>query len=163
MKKILVVCSGNICRSPMAEVILKAALAKRRIDGVTVCSAGTGALHFEPAVEQAVNVCQEENLDLSRHRSQLLTPDIVVAADMVLVMEKRHRNEILRAVPEAEEKVHLLGSFVISRQKGDAEIFDPYGPSREAFRKCFEEIKEAVYGFANYLEEKIKPPKTREV
>lgn len=146
----------------MAEAVLKDALARRNIDGVTVLSAGLLALFFEPAVEQAVKVCQDENLDISRHRSQPLTPEMVLAADMVLVMEKRHRSEILRSLPEAQDKVHLLGNFALNRKEPDAEIFDPYGPSYEAFRKCFEEIREAVYGLTDYLEGKMESAKTKE-
>ncbi len=152
MKRIVMVCSGNICRSPMAEVLLKAALAEHGVDCIEVHSAGTCALTDLPAVDQSVYVCQEEGLDLSKHRSKPLALDVVRRADMVLVMEKRHLAEIVEALPEAEGKVRLLGSFAKGRGADDAEIKDPFGSSYGAFRQCFDEIKEAVAGLAEYLQ-----------
>lgn len=150
-KRIIMVCSGNVCRSPMAEVLLKAALAEHGVDGVQVWSAGTWAMSDSPAVGQAAYVCQEEGLDLSQHRSRPLALDMVRQADMVLVMETRHLSEIVEALPEAEGKVRLLGSFAKGGGRDVAEIKDPFDSSYGSFRRCFNEIKEAVSGLAEYL------------
>ena len=136
IKKILVVCVGNICRSPMAEALLKSAL--RGQDGFTVESAGLGALVGHPADDYAVELMQEMGEDVSAHRARQIHPDMVKAADLVLVMESGHRRSIDSADPTARGKVHRLGEWQ------DRDIDDPYRQPKAAFADALEEIQEGV-------------------
>ena len=87
---ILFVCTGNTCRSPMAEGLLRAALAAKGLDQVTVSSAGTGAWDGAPISEASYLVGLEQGLDLSEHRARLLTRDVVRGADLILAMSGHH-------------------------------------------------------------------------
>src|ERR671939_243844 len=102
---LLFVCTGNTCRSPMAEVLMREALTARGVDSVTVSSAGTGAWDGAPASEGAYLVGLEHGLDLSGHRARLLTRDIARGADLILVMSGHHLARI--AELGCEDKAHL--------------------------------------------------------
>ena len=132
IKRIILVCSGNVCRSPMAEGILKSELKKRGWDGIGVSSAGISALEGMPPVEQAVTVCRDEDMDISGHRSRPLKKDMIKRADLILVMEKHQREHILNWVPKAKDKVFLLGGFARGREEM-MEIYNPDGPSSIAY------------------------------
>lgn len=144
IRNILVVCVGNICRSPMAEALLKSAL--RGQDGITVESAGLGALVGYPADDYALELMQEMGEDVSSHRARQIHPDMVTDADLVLVMEARHKRAIDDADPTARGKVHRLGEWQ------DRDIGDPYRQDKAAFAEALEEIQEGVASWV----EKIK-------
>src|SRR3989441_4427335 len=93
-KRILLVCTGNICRSPLAAALLDRALAQRGIDGIEVASAGTGAWDGAPVSEGAYLVGLERGLDLSAHRARLLTRELVEDADLILTMARHHRARV---------------------------------------------------------------------
>ncbi len=107
MKRILFVCTGNICRSPLAEALLKRALHERAVEDVSVESAGTGAWDGAPASEGAYLVALERGLDLSGHRARLLTREIVEDAAMILTMARHHRARVHEL--GGEGRVHVLG------------------------------------------------------
>ena len=136
IKHILVVCVGNICRSPMAEELLKSALSGQ--DGFTVESAGLGALVGHPADDYAVELMQEMGEDVSAHRARQIHPDMVKAADLVLVMEAGHKQSIDTADPASRGKIHRLGEWQ------DRDIDDPYRQPKAAFADALEEIQEGV-------------------
>ena len=136
IKQILVVCVGNICRSPMAEALLKSAL--RGQDDFTVESAGLGALVGHPADDYAVELMEEMGEDVSEHRARQIHPDMVKEADLVLVMEAGHKRAIDTADPTARGKVHRLGEWQ------DRDIDDPYRQPKAAFADVLEEIQEGV-------------------
>jgi protein-tyrosine-phosphatase len=140
---VLFVCTGNTCRSPMAEALLRQALSNRGADRITVSSAGTGAWEGAPASEGAYLVGLEHGLDLSSHRAQLLTRDMVKSADLILTMGGSHRARV--AELSGEHKVHLLGEFV-GREEGRAEINDPFGSELTSYRATFEELQELITG-----------------
>ena len=144
IQNILVVCVGNICRSPMAEALLKSAL--RGQDGITVESAGLGALVGYPADDYALELMQEMGEEVSAHRARQIHPDMVREADLVLVMEARHKKAIDDADPTARGKVHRLGEWQ------DRDIDDPYRQPKAAFAEALEEIQEGVASWV----EKIK-------
>ncbi|OYV72144.1 MAG: hypothetical protein B7Z72_05445, partial [Gemmatimonadetes bacterium 21-71-4] len=129
--RLLFVCTGNICRSPMA-----AAIAQRLLDGrgrtdVAVASAGTAAWDGAPASEGAYLVALEHNLDLSAHRARQLTSDLVADADCVLGMSAHH---VERAVAlGGDGKSHLLGAYA-GRSAGDAQVDDPFGGDLDEYR-----------------------------
>ncbi len=136
IRNILVVCVGNICRSPMAEALLKSAL--RGQDGITVESAGLGALVGYPADDYALELMREMGEEVSAHRARQIHPDMVREADLVLVMEARQKRAIDDADPTARGKVHRLGEWQ------DRDIDDPYRQDKAAFAEALEEIQEGV-------------------
>lgn len=136
IRHIVVVCVGNICRSPMAEALLRQEL--RGQDGYTVESAGLGALVGFPAAEHSVALMDELGLDIREHRARQLHPDMVGAADLVLVMETAHKRAIDDADATARGKVHRLGEWQ------DRDIEDPYRQPLEAYVAALADIREGV-------------------
>lgn len=143
--KILFVCTANICRSFMAERILKGKLEGNRCNIEKVSSAGiSGVMEGMPGDPKAVKMLVDKGFDSYNHESRLLTEDMVDEADKIIVMEKIHREEIVSKYPDVEEKVYLLKSF--SGIGPDEQIKDPYGLSSYHYRLCFAEIYMAVEG-----------------
>ena len=108
---VLFICSGNICRSPYAHGYVQHRIGDA--GGVRVTSAGTLGIQGSPASPETVRLARESGFDLSGHRSQGLTLDLVDEADWILVMADAHRRELLRHYPEDEHKIHLLSQFGI--------------------------------------------------
>lgn len=124
---ILVVCVGNICRSPTAEFLLKQAL-----PGKTVHSAGLGALKDHDMDATAREVAQRHGVSCPPHQARQLTRDLCRQADVILVMESRHKEGVSQLAPEARGKTFLLGQWGQGQ-----EIPDPYKKSTEAFEHVY--------------------------
>ena len=137
------VCTGNTCRSPIAEAIARRAIAEREIAGVTVGSAGVAALEGAPASGGARRVAAEEGLNLDDHRSAPLTVDIVAASHVILCMDRFH---LLRA--------RELGGGCRCRLLAETggEVGDPFGGSDETYRATFREIHRLVAAALNGVE-----------
>jgi len=140
MKTALFVCTGNICRSPMAE-----ALFRHRIGDEMrweACSAGIYAGEGTPASANSVEAMRELGIDIESHRSQPLATELVQQADLIITMTAGHRFEILQDFPEVGNRVFLIKSFGTS--KVPADIPDPFGGSLNIYRKTRDEIDRAL-------------------
>jgi len=134
-RNIIVLCTGNICRSPIAEAVLRERL---NVPGVAVSSAGTSALVGEGADPLAVEVSRQYGFDLAPHRARQALPPLLLEADLVLVMTHAHADWVHERVPPLRGRVQLLGRW---RDRG---IPDPYGRDRAAFETVFELIDDCV-------------------
>ena len=137
-KSILLVCTGNICRSPLAASLLQRALGERATEGITVSSAGTGAWDGAPVSEGAYLVGLERGLDLSGHRARLLTRELVEQADLILTMARHHRARIDEL--GGEGRVFVLGEYV-GREGDEAEVSDPFGGDLDVYRDTCSELE----------------------
>ena len=138
-RSILVVCNGNICRSPLAEAYLRYLVEKHGLP-TTVQSAGLETSFWKPAHHFAQAVGTEGGLVLGKHATQPLHKDQVEQADMILVMEWRQRRRVVKLYPQARKKVFLLRQFY---DQSVREVADPYSGTLEDFQTCFSMIKRA--------------------
>jgi len=150
-KTVLFVCSGNICRSPIAQGFLKKMLRDRLGEDskeIQVLSAGLNA--FEGyATGETLQVMRDEGMDLSNFRSKQLTLEMVEKADLILTMQRSHKFHVFALDPKAKDKTFTLKEFSGETEKPD--IADPYGRGIHAYKACAEEIK----GSLNKAFEKI--------
>ncbi len=157
---ILFVCTGNLCRSPLAEGYMRKILADKGLLEVKVSSAGCWAGNGAPVSEGAQRVAEENGFQLSAHRSRPVTPEMVAQAGIVAVMDEIQREEVVNLAPAEEDKVVLLRSFAPDGTT-QSSIPDPYGADLDSFRYVFQLIKESVDGLYRSLvaSGKVKPPK----
>jgi tRNA threonylcarbamoyl adenosine modification protein (Sua5/YciO/YrdC/YwlC family) len=142
---ILFVCTGNTCRSPMAELLCRDMIAKKKgckIDeledqGVLVMSAGIAAMMGCRAASEAIETMRDFRLDLTGHETQPLTEPLVRHADTIFVMTQSHREAVVAQWPSAAERTQLLSA-------DDTDISDPIGGSIDRYRRCVAEIAEAM-------------------
>jgi protein-tyrosine-phosphatase len=139
--RILVICTGNICRSPMAEGILRHLVARHELnERVEVSSAGTWTSAGAPASTYAVDVARRSGIDISAIRSRPLTRPILLDSDLVLTMEPTHLEEVLAQAPEAEDWAHVVTSFADPEGGDPAGVTDPYGSNQATYDATFDEL-----------------------
>lgn len=133
MSTILLVCTGNLCRSPMAEGLLRQRLADEGLaDRHRVFSAGVWAVDGHPASENAVAVMAERGIDIGDHVAHTINAGDVAEADLILVMSRDHARMIHNTWPQYDWKIHRLSEMAGKRQDVD----DPYGGPIEEYRAC---------------------------
>jgi L-threonylcarbamoyladenylate synthase len=136
------VCSGNICRSPMAEALFKKMIMKTKYkDFIIVQSAGTLSIPVSHAHDYAINVCDENDVELIRHLSQPITREIVMESDIIFCMAQNHFSYLTKRYPEYKEKVFLLKQWKKNTTVSIPSIADPIGHDMKFFRATFNEIR----------------------
>lgn len=143
--RILLVCTGNTCRSPLAEALLRRELEKVGVTDAAVGSAGTGAWEGERASEGSYLVGLEEGIDLGEHRARLASKELVAEQDLILAMSAGHLRKL--ELVGAGAKAHLLGVF--AGAAADAvEVGDPVGGPIEGYRATYQQLETLARGAA---------------
>jgi len=151
MKTILFVCTGNICRSPMAEGLFRHAVKGR--NDFRVMSAGVGAVDGLPPSDHAVAALKELGIDISRQRSHMLTADVVQQADYIFGMTHSHVDAITMLYPQAAEKTFLLREFDETLDSYENDISDPIGGSYEVYMACRDQIEQGIASMLKFIDQ----------
>ena len=147
---VLFVCTGNVCRSPMAEALLRHHLPPG--SPWRVASAGISAFDGDAPSADAVEALAEQEIELPAHRSQCLTEKLVREAQVIVALTRSHRDDILDRFPAATQKVFLLRSFD-PRSSDDKDVPDPIGSGLAVYRRCRDCIAAAIPGLVEFLGE----------
>jgi protein-tyrosine-phosphatase len=150
MSTVLFICTGNLCRSPMAAGLLRQRLAESGMDSRhRVFSAGVWAVDGHPASEHAIAVMAERGVDISGHIAHTITSEDVTEADLILAMSREHEQMIRNTWPQYDWKLYRLSEMAGKRQ----DIKDPYGRPIEEYRACADVLEDFIErGFQKIVE-----------
>lgn len=151
--RILFVCTGNTCRSPLAAAALRDELGEDA-GRVEIASAGTAAWEGQPPTPESAVVAAGEGLELSGHRSRRVTPALLRGADLVLVMDHGHLSAV-RSLGADPERTHVLSEWPEPGEP-DLPISDPFGGSLEAYEECWRRIRRHVKRVVPHVREALR-------
>ncbi len=141
MLRILIICTGNTCRSPMAEVLLRRKIEQAGLnEKIMVSSAGIATGGKFPASAGALAIMRSWGLNLTNHISRQLVPEYTEAADLVLTMTAGHKQTVLKIAPAAAGKVYSLKEYA----GADCDVADPFGGSNQDYQACAEQIEKML-------------------
>jgi glycine hydroxymethyltransferase len=151
MKTILFICTGNVCRSPMAEALFRHAVRGR--GEFRVVSAGIGAMDGQPPTPHSVRAMRELGVDISGQRSRMLTGELVRAADIILGMTHGHVDTVALMYPKLAEKTFLLREFDETLEPYEKDISDPIGSPYDTYVECRDQIEQGIASLLKFMEQ----------
>ncbi len=149
MKKLIFVCSGNTCRSPLAGGIAKQIFPDKLLQTIQISSAGTSAVNGLGASELAIETARKNGIDITGHKTRLLTRSLILGADMIVAMTEQHRFAVGALEPSASAYTYIAGEFL---NVDGGEIDDPIGCGRDAYERTFNRLKECILSLSERLE-----------
>lgn len=156
MKRMLFVCTGNTCRSPMAEALFRKIAGDAGLD-LEVRSAGVAAATGGPMSEHARRVLEDRGIQTEHFRSSAVTEEAIDRADLILTMTASHKETLVRLFPKAADKAFTLKEFVSERRDdgrpSDLDVADPFGGTLEDYRACADELEGLLRRLAERLRE----------
>jgi protein-tyrosine-phosphatase len=161
MKTLLFVCTGNTCRSPMAEALARRALADR--PDWRVLSAGIGAINGQAVSSHSVTALRQLGVELTGHSAKMLTGRMIREADYIFGLTRGHVEGIAMLYPEAAEKLFVLREFEEGVSDLDLDISDPIGGPLDGYVECRDQIHRAVESAIRFVKESEVPKATRTV
>jgi protein-tyrosine-phosphatase len=139
-RKILFVCTGNSCRSPIAKALLEKISKDIKLE-IEVDSAGTSVVYGMKATDEAIELLRKEGIDISQHRAKPVTKELLRWADLILTMEDFHKEKIINENQDLKEKVFLFKEFIEGKNEN---IFDPIGKPKEVYEELIITFKNLI-------------------